>query len=392
VTVPSSSASWARKFCSSRKLCRLLFPAGLALFSSPAGAQTAVGGDRVAAAPSDPELENLPAYHHSIFAWEHAVTTQTLGVGDTPQSSNPTYDMGFSAKTRYYLLDDTPRGKHFSLRLDAGLYREFTNNDSTTKRGEWSLNDFELASVYAQRFRGPADTDGTLCEVRPLTLTLPTSKLSFDSGRFFAPGVAVGLINVAPLLRGKVEPEISSLVRLAVAYKRWFARATVPTNESLERVRLTPDGRSLPGDSLSGSSLVRDELELSLRMRLDFGQNVYWTTDFAVAPAWKYRVQNDVRLCGVVLTGCTDVMVSPDDSRYVVQTQFNTEVSVRIAKGFSVELGYGNAAGQLGADGRRRGFFYSPAAAFLASVSFMPHELATSQKAIAKRDSTPPSL
>lgn len=357
-----------------------------------AAAQTAAPSDRVVPPATDPELENLPAYHHSIFAWEHAVTTQTLGVGDTPQSSNPTYSMGFSAKTRYYFLDDTPAGKHFSLRLDLGLYREFTNNDTTTKRGEWSFSDAELASVYARRFRGPADTDGTLWELRPLTLTLPTSKLSFDSGRYFAPGLLLGVIHATPLLRGKVEPEILSLVRLTVGYKRWFARATVPTNESLERVRLTPDGQSLAGDSLSGASLVRDELELTARVRLDFGKDVYWTTDFALAPSWKYPVQKDVRLCGVVLTGCTDVMVSRDDSRYLVQTQFNTEVSVRIAKGFSVELGYGNAAGQLGADGRRRGFFYSPAAAFLASVSFMPHELVSPQPAIAKREPSPPSL
>jgi hypothetical protein len=388
---PASIASSARKFRSTGKLCSVLGPLVVVLFSSSAGAQTAAQTDHVTAPASDPELENLPAYHHSIFAWEHAVTAQTLGIGDTPQSSNPTYDMGLSAKTRYYLLDDTPAGKHFSLRLDAGLYREFTNNDSTTKRGEWSFSDVELASVYARRFRGPADTDGTLWEVRPLTLTLPTSKLSYSSGRFFAPGVLLGLIHATPLLRGKVAPEILSLVRLAVGYKRWFARATVPTNESLERVRLTPEGQSLPGDSLSGASLVRDQLELTARVRLDFGEDVFWTTDFAVAPSWKYPVQNDVRLCGVVLTGCTDVRVSPDDSRYVVQTQFNTEVSVRIAKGFSVELGYGNAAGQIGTDGRRRSFFYSPGATFLASVSFMPHELASSQKAIAKRDS-PPSL
>ena len=380
------TASLARKFRSA------LFPAALGLISSPAGAQTAPETDRGTAPTVDPELEELPAYHHSLFSWEHDVTTQTLGVGDAPQSANPTYTMGFVAKTRYYFLDDTPRGRHFSLRLDAGLYREFTNNDATTKRGEWTLSDTELASVYARRFWGPADTDGTFWEVRPLTLTLPTSKLSFDSGRYFAPGVVVGIINASPLLRGKVQPKISSLVRLAVGYKRWFARATVPTRESLERVRLTPAGRSLPGDALSGSSLVRDQLELSGRLRLDFGEDVYWTTDVSFVPAWKYRVRNDVPVCGVVLTGCANVQVSPDDTRYLAQTSFNTEVSVRIVKAFSVELGYGNAANQLGLDGRRRGFFHSPAAVFYTSLTFAPHELATSSKQIAESHPASPQL
>ena len=383
------TVSFARKFCSA------WLPAALALLSSPAGAQTAPETDRGPVPAVDPEQENLPAYHHSLFSWEHDVTTQTVGVGDTPQSANPTYTMGFVAKTRYYFLDDTPNtpsGKHFSLRLDGGLYREFTNNDQTTKRGEWTFSDTELASVYARRFRGPSDTDGTLWEVRPLTLTLPTSKLSFASGRYFAPGVALGIINVSPLLPGKVQPEIVSLVRLAVGYKRWFARASVPTSESLERVRLTLDGHSLPGDALSGSSLVRDQLELSGRLRLDFGKDVYWTTDVAFLPAWKYHVQNDVSLCGVVLTGCSNVQVSPDDSRYLAQTSFNTEISVRIVKAFSVELGYGNAANQLGLDGRRRGFFYSPAAVFYTSLTFAPHELATSSKQIAENRAASPQL
>lgn len=369
-----------------------LLPAALCLLSSTAAAQTAPAGDHSAPPAAAPELAELPAYHHSIFSWEHTVTTQTVGVGDTPQSSNPTYAMGLVAKTRYYFLDDTPAGKHFSLRLDGGLYRELTNSDSTTKRGEWTFSDAELASVYARRFRGPADTDGTAFELRPLILTLPTSKASYSAGRYFAGGVAVGLTNVAPLLRGKVEPEISSVVRFLVSYKRWFARATVPTNESLERVRLAPDGHSLPGDSLSGSSLVRDQIDLTARLRLDFGKDVLWTTDFVFSPAWKYGVKNDVRLCGVVLTGCTTVEVSPDDSRYFARTQFNTEVSVRIVPSISVELGYGNTTGQLGPDGRRRGFFYSPDAVFYASLSFTPHELVVPASQIAQRYSPPPRL
>lgn len=367
-------------------------PAALGLLSSTAAAQTGPAGDQGAAPVTAPEPEKLPAYHHSIFSWEHAVTTQTVGVGDTPQSSNPTYSMGFVARTRYYFLDDTSAGRHFSLRLDGGLYREFTNDDNTTKRGEWLFSDTDLAAVYARRVRGPANTDGTLAEVRPLTLTLPTSKSSYASGRYFAAGAVVGVTNVSPLLRGKVRPEITSLVRLAVGYKRWFARATVPTNSSLARVRLTPDGRSLPGDALSGSSLVRDQLELSGRLRLDFGQDVVWTSDFAFAPAWKYSVQNEVQLCGVVLTGCTNVQVSPDDNRYLVSTAFNTEVSVRVARSLSVELGYGNTTGQIGADGRRRGLFYSPDAIFYASVSFTPHELALSTPQTAQSYSAPPQL
>jgi len=374
-----------------RKFGTALAPATLWLLSvSATFAQPAPQADKGPAKP-EAESQTLPAYHHSLFSWEHSLTTQTVGVGDTPQSSNPTYTMGFVAKTRYYLLDDTPGGKHFSLRLDAGLYREFTNSDVTTRRGEWDFSDTDLGSVYGYRFQGAADTDGTILELRPLTLSLPTSRISFDSGRYFAPGALVGVTNVTPWLRGR-GPEISSAVRLAVGYKRWFARATVPTNTSLERVRLTPDGRSLPSDELSGSSLIRDQLDFSAAFRLSLGPDVLWSTSAAVAPAWKYDVQEQVDVCGVIATGCVPVQSSPDDSRYLVRTQFSTEVSVRIAKGLSVELGYGNTANQLGPDGRRRNIFYSPDSVFYASVSVFPHELVTGSKQVAQNVAAPPSL
>lgn len=369
-------------------LCLTLAPT-LSFAQAPAAAGDVKDAKTDPAAPS----EELPAYHHSIFSWDHTVTAATLGVGDTPQSYNPTYTMGFVARTRYYLHDDTRRGRHFSLRLDGGLYREFTNSDVTTQRGEWAFSDTELGGVYAHRIQGQTNTDGTLAELRPLTLTLPTSKASWDSGRYFAPGVLVGITKITPLLSGRAPFDVTSMVRFAVGYKRWFARATVPTSPSLERVRLTPDGRTLPGDALSGASLVRDQLDFSASLRLALGSNVYWSLNGAISPAWKYSVQEDVALCGVVLTGCTDVKVAENDSRYLVRTQLSTEVSVRVAKTFSVELGYGNVANQLGADGRRRSFFYSPEAVFYASVSFFPHELETTGKRqLAQREPVSPSL
>jgi hypothetical protein len=338
----------------------------------------------LAQAPADeagakPDQEGKPpAYRGSSASWEHNVSAQTLGVGDDPQSANPTYTMGFAVRPRYYLLDN-PRSR-LSLRGDAGIYREFTNSDSTTQRGEWSLSDTELVLVYVRRLLGANDGDALLGEIRPLSLLLPTSEASFESGRYFGLGATLGITKTSPLLQGRFKPDLSSVVRFAVGYRRWFARATVPTNPSLERVRLTPDGRSLPGDQLSGASLIRDELTLSARFQLAFGEAVSWTTDFGFQPAWKYDVADEVEICGVVATGCTTVGVGEDDSRYLVRTQFNTELGFRLYTGLSLEVGYGSAANQLGADGRRRGIFYNPDAGFYASLTFTPDELLSPPK------------
>jgi hypothetical protein len=364
---------------------------GWLLWSQTAAAQTAaapIADSGVTRTQEPPEAE-LPAYHHTVFSFENQVSAQTLGVGDTPQSYNPTYTMGLYARTRYYLVDNTPKGEHFSLRVDGGLSREFTNNDATTRRGEWTFLDTDLAAVYVRRFAGPDDKNGAMGELRPLTLLLPTSKTSYDSGRYFAVGATAGLIHVTPLLRGRVGPEVSSTERIAIGYRRWFARATVPTNASLERVRLTPDGHTLPSDALTGSSLVRDQLEHSARLRLELGQNLLWTTDFGFSPSWKYDLQDHVELCGVVATGCTDVQVAQDDQRYLVRTQFNTELSVRIARAFSIDLGYGNISNQIGRDGRRRSVFYSPEAVLYLALSFFPHELTVPPQLVAERNAAP---
>lgn len=328
--------------------------------------------------------QRLPRYHHTAFSWEHSATTETLGVGADPQTSNPTYEMGFSAKPRYYLYE---AAWALSLRGDIGLYREFTDSDATTRRGEWSVSDAEVALVYSRRLGSDAAASGTAIEFRPAALVLPTSKASFASGRYFALGTLLAATHTTPLLVGRVRPEVLATFRLAAGYSHWFARATVPTSSELDRVRLTPEGRSVAGDQLSGAGLVRHQLSLSARFGLALGEHLAWTSDAAIQPAWKYELKDEVAICGTIDTGCTQVALSSNDTRYLLRTQFNTEVSLALPRGFSIGVGYSNVAAQIGADGRRRGFFYSPTATFYAALSFVPHEFVTP----APRTATAPS-
>lgn len=348
------------------------------LVASGALAQEASDGG----AKKEGEAEKRPPYRGSFFFWDNTVSAETVGVGDDVQSSNPTYTMGFGTKARYYLSDEP--GSRLSLRGDIGLYRELTNSDSTTDRGETSFSDAELALDYTRRIWGASDADGVMLGVRPLTLVLPTSKASWSSGRYFAPGVVVGLTHVTPLLKGRFEPELGSSASLAVGYKRWFARATVPTNPSLQLERLTPDGRTVPGDQLSGSSLTRDQLSFLARWSLGIGKRVSLSTDFGLQPSWKYDVADEVEVCGVIDTGCATVGVSEDDSRYVLRTLFGVELGVELVTSLSLAVGYSNLANQLGPDGRRRGMFYSPDASFFAALAFTPDELLSPPKQSAR--------
>lgn len=342
------------------------------LWSGRARAQESV--DAPQAPPRAEHRQQLQRYHDSVISWEHNVSAETLGIGDDPQSRNPTYTMGLAGRGRFYLRDEL--GDWLFVAVNVGLYREMTNSDVTTKQGEWSLSDTDLALSYVRRLLGSKETETTLGEVRGL-VSIPTSKASFDSGRYFALGGLLAVTQVSPLLKGRYKPGLLSLFRLGAAYERWFARATVPTQPSLERVRLTPDGHTVPGDQLSGSSLIRDQLSFSARVALVFGDTVTWTNEFAFQPAWKYDVQDGVAICGVVATGCTTVQVGADDSRYLARTQFNTELSFHLFRGVALDVGYANVTSQLGPDGRHRSIFYSPDASFYAALSFIPHELTT---------------
>jgi hypothetical protein len=351
-------------------LTALAVGAGL-LWSVSAAAQAPSDGGAAEEPPA-----KLPPWHDTVFFWDHTASAETLGVGRDVQSANPTYVMGVGTKALYFLQDEETR--KLSLRLNVGLYRELTNSDSTTERGETTFSDTELSLAYSRRLLGETKQRKLSLDLRLPSLVLPTSRASYLSGRYLGAGVSAGLVHVTPLLEGRFEPALASTIWLSAGYRRWFARATVPTNTSLELTRMGPDGRSVPGDQLSGSSLVRDQLTFVARWSLGIGERVTWTTDFGVQPAWKYDLDEEVELCGVVATGCTTIEVGEDDTRYQLRTQFNTELSLQIIEWLSFDVGYNNAANQLGPDGRRRGMFYSPDAQFYAAVSFIPHELATS--------------
>jgi hypothetical protein len=138
---------------------------------------------------------------------------------------------------------------------------------------------------------------------------------------------------------------------------------------------MLPDGRSVPADQLRGTSLIQHQLTLSARVSLALGETLAWTTDAALAPGFKYPLDERVELCGVVDTGCATIDADPTGTRYVVSTQFSTELSIKLLPALSLGLGYVNATQQIGGDGRRRSFFHSPYARLYAALTFVPHEL-----------------
>jgi len=304
-------------------------------------------------------------WHDTVLYWDHALSTNSLGVGQDYQSRDPVYQMTIGLRPRYYLFEG--ERSSVSVRGDFGVVTERTNSDTTTREGEWSATDFELYGAFSYRFR-ETKADVTELVMRLPRLTLPTSKVSYASGKLLGLGARVGLREDA-VLEGRDAaffPNVELVIKAEYGYL--FTNSQVTTNGGLERIRLDPEGRSIVSDQLSGASLARHAAAFGVATLLHVHQRLLWTTALEIRPAWKYPINHDVQVCAVVLTGCTAATGISDPQTRSAITYFYTEFWVTLNDLLGVSLGYANLTAQLGPDGRRRSVFYSPDATFYATL------------------------
>lgn len=294
----------------------------------------------------------------SVLIWDHSATLETVGLGADIQSRNPTYEMSFRAIPSATLLDHPERVVR--LRADLALIREFTNSDTTSERGEWTLTDAELWLSWSENLRRTArsSTDWVL---RGPAFRLPTSHASFSSGKILGIGVGTGVDH-----RLRFGPNPTRLtVRPNLGYMYQLVRANVPTNDSIDRVRLAPAGRSLPSDQLSGTAMPQHEVTASLRADAELRENIA-VADFAfglelgMRYARRYALADQEMICGVVDTGCVAVERAASATRWGVAALFAVDGSVSLHPAVSVNLAYANLSAQLGTDGKRRSILYGP--------------------------------
>jgi hypothetical protein len=336
-----------------------------------AEAQSSAAGPADTAAPLTRTVQpgvqpTTLAWHDTYLYWDNAFTTNTLGVGQAYQSRDPVYELTFGLRPRYYFVDDA--NKSISVRADLGVVTERTNSDTTTEQGEWSATDFELYGAFAYELRRSAD-DITELSFRLPRVILPTSKISYDSGKILGLGTRVALREDVAL-EGRSEKFFPNLELFAkVEYDHQFTRAETPSNSGLERIRLDPEGHSFTSDQLSGATFAHDAVDFGVAASLHIHQDVLWTTSADIRPAWKYPVDQQVEVCGVVSTGCTQASGVSNPQTRSVLTYFTTTVLVTLSDTFGLSFGYANLTAQLGPDGRRRSVFYSPDARFYATLS-----------------------
>lgn len=339
-------------------------------FGASTAAQADTGKKPGKPGATDKKPEKLK-WRGTGLVWGNRVSTDTVGVGQDYQSSNPNYEMSFNLRPRWYVYDDEQQ--NVSIRGDFGVFKEFTNSDGTTRRGEWSFSDFRIQGAYGRDLAKDGDYKTDL-RLRVPNLDLPTSKVSANNGRYFALGASVGIGQQIPLTGGDQEWFSTANGSFTVGYSHWFSRATTPTHDELDRVRMDPDGRAVPTDQLSASAFTEHSVPMRLEAGLQIHEKVGWTTGMGWTLGWKYDFDKSQEICSVA-TGCVTPEQVDEPKRFGVGTYFSTEVSVDITKELGVALAYENITSQLGPDSKRRNIFYSPDAAFFLGASLALDEL-----------------
>jgi hypothetical protein len=350
----------------------LLLGTGAEAFAQPT--------DQTAPAAQAAEPEPL-IWHDTTFLFQQRVTTQTLGVGRDYQSADPYYDWSFYLRPRLYLIE---REKYsLSLRAQGLVTHELTNSNTTTDRGELTLED-TIVSIGPQFTPYDYDEYATNVSLGLPRVVLPTSKASRGVGKIVEVGVRALVEQDFPLRRGEALFPRGN-VGLRGGYGYTFTNSNVPENEDLDQLRVDMNGHTVSNDQLSGAALadhvglvhgivgadiLRDRLAFSLEAGLDF--------------AHKYALAEGSEL--MLDTGPVEVPADPNAPRLSVINYLDASVEFRVGQDLlSLILGYENITAQLAPDGQRRGLLWSPDAKFYLSVELRLDTLYTTVAAPSRK-------
>jgi hypothetical protein len=334
-----------------------------ALAQAPAAAQAAgaPSADQQKTTEGAEDRNDTPEYklpfRESWLILDNAVTTQTVGVGSSYQSSNPTYEMSLGFRPRYFFTDANATHEwHVGGRID--LVHEFTNSDVTTKEGETTFSDANI--YFADKWKIGGNKDTWLLTQLPV-LTFPTSKFSMDNGTILGVGLR-GWFNQNVRLAPSAPVFKEAHFGITTSYTHTFTTATTATNPELRRVRLEPDGRTLPGDQLTGAAFPAHELAIGALAIADITEKFQLWLDASYRPTWLYSFSpvKDEK----TPTGNAPVRSVEDPTTYVVTTSFAANLYYDLIPELTIGVGYENVAAQPAPDGLRRSIFYSPGAQF----------------------------
>ena len=314
----------------------------------------------------------------SGVSWNHAVSTQALGIGaDYISGDGQQYTQGVSATLNYFLIepkDEQGRKRGYSFRVATTLAFdvELTNSDTTTKKYEKQLRDTPISFVFSKPFYKSADEQTVVGLNLNGTFVLPTSPTTYGQGIYFGVNPRATLILQLPL-RGKDASFLQGIVMgLGASYNHRFSRAETPTNPDLHRIRQSTTGSLIVSDQLSGRSINTNNLRVGGWGYLSekvFGKDLWIQFGGGVTYQFVNQFGTQNSDCSLqLMTGCAEAQRLPDSLAARVQTDFGVSLNYFPSAEWGLGLSYDNVTGQLAPNGTRRNPFWSPDAQLSASV------------------------
>jgi hypothetical protein len=353
-----------------------------ALPSAPVGATTPVPtvswgappGADTTTAPAEEKPQS--PFYFTRFAWGNQMSTQLFGIGgENHQSPDAPYTMSFTLNARYYYLN-RPLDKAY-VNFNIGFETEVTDtaSTSTTTSREPLLNDIALSTGYGHTVYQSTDKEWKTTPGLSVGFVLPTSKLSYDQGKYLTTSINANLIQILPLAGKKSDWFAGLLAYGTVGYAHTFSRCTTPcasgAQENIPRQVVGTSGGDLASvdvrsDQLSGGRLAIDKVKLNLTYFLDIYKDLSFANTWEISFPFKGDLGggavNNIST-GPMTVGSSTAPLNP-------VTTFDVSLAYLLFDTVRIDIGYQSISPELLDNaGQRVSVFWTPASVFYGNVN-----------------------
>ncbi len=340
---------------------------GAAPAAAPASSGAAVGGQLswnpqadTGQKKGEEKKEKKPkklAWRGTTLSLDQSVNTQEIGVGSSYLSRDPTYELWYSFKPRYYVYDQGDDSVNVNARFD--VYQELTNSDSTTYKNEPLFGDIWLNAAWSHKLYVDKKSGySTTMSLGP-RLIFGTSKASRGRGAIMQVGAGGGLNQTVPLAGPDADVFPMIAFTGSAYYTKAIDRCTTACNSSFGYTRQDTGGRTLLSDQLSGGAMVSHQVtaviaaDTSITQKLKLGLSYIWVLQ------WTYDVGSQPANVATQ-SGSTAPSNIDSPTNHRVLPWVAAELDYDLFDELSLSLGYYNATNQIGPDGNRRNPILEP--------------------------------
>ena len=326
-------------------------------------------GDTTTASPTTAPAPKPNPWAFTWLTWNHTASTKIFGVGrDYISTDDETYSWEFRLSPNYAIVN-TPRDT-FAVSASVALETELTNSDVTTKKRETLFQDMSLGMRYNHTFYESSDKEWRFAPGVGASVLLPTSKASYNEGKYVQPTFAFNLRSTVKLLGMKSDWLGRAYVIPSISYGHLFARSYNPTFADLNRPRQDSKGATVLSDVLSMRSFAMNTVSLSFTYFFPIYKDLYFSNGWRYIMPFTHDWQGAE--CEVAVAnapgGCVKGTQDTTRVTMVPKTMFDVGLSYDFFDMVRFGVGYNNTASTIGPDGKTRSVFYSPESTFYMDI------------------------